>query len=265
MEAINQDIAIEWYMDFLTGELNEEKSEILKTYLETNPELKAELNADETLWNQLGKIETPEPSVAMDARFEAALSGYLAGSAKTSNKSFQIPEWLSLNWRMGLAFSLVGLVMGYGLFRNPAQQSEISSLTNEVQDMKKMMMLTLIEQPGAQQRIKAVSMAQEFVEVDDKVIQVLGNTLQSDDNVNVRLAAIDALLSYWDNAAARQIMVESIAFQSSPIVQSAIADAMLALREKEAIGAFEKLMSDEEINEAVKSKIESTVDQLKSI
>lgn len=265
MEAINQNIAIEWYMDFLTGELSEEKSEKLKVYLEAHPELMEELNAEEILWNQLGNIETPAPSAAMDARFEAALSGYVAGSTKNSARSFQVPEWLSLNWKMGLAFSLIGLVMGYGLFRNPAQQSEISTLTNEVQDMKKMMMLTLIEQPGAQQRIKAVSMAQEFVEVDDKVIQVLGNTLQTDENVNVRLAAIDALLSYWGNANARQIMVESIAFQDSPIVQSAIADAMLALREKEAIGEFEKLMTDEEINEAVKSKIESTVDQLKSI
>ncbi|MDW3197384.1 MAG: HEAT repeat domain-containing protein [Cytophagales bacterium] len=265
MEAINHNIAIEWYMDFLAGELSEEKTGPLKGYLEANPDLKEELHADKTIWNQLGKIETPEPSMAMDARFESALAGYMAGSAKQSQRSFQLPGWLTANLRMGLAFSLIGLVIGFAVFRNPAQQSEIATLTNEVQGMKKMMMLTLIEQPGAQQRIKAVSMAQEFVEVDDKVIKVLGNTLQTDDNVNVRLAAIDALLSYWDNATARQIMVESIAFQSSPIVQSAIADAMLSLREKQAIGEFEKLMTDEEINEAVKSKIESTIDQLKSI
>ncbi len=265
MEAINEDIAIEWYMDHLTGELDEDKSAKLKAFLETHPELRKELNADQTLWDQLGKIETPAPSAAMDARFEAALSGYLAGSTKKTRHTIQIPDWLVLHWRSGLAFSLLGLVLGFVLFRNPAQQSEISALTNEVQGMKKMMMLTLIEQPGAQQRIKAVSMAQDFVEVDDKVIHVLANTLQTDNNVNVRLAAIDALLSYWENATARQVLVESIAFQSSPIVQSAIADAMLSLREKQAIGEFEKLMTDEEINEAVKMKIVSTIDQLKSI
>ena len=265
MEAINQDIAIEWYMDLLTGELSEERSASLKTYLDAHPELKRALHADEMLWNQLGKIETPEPSLAMDARFEAALSGYLAGRAKPAKRPFEIPDWLSLNWKVGLAFSVIGLVIGFVIFGNPSQQSELSTLSHEVQDMKKMMMLTLIEQPGAQQRIKAVSLAQEFTEVDDKVIGVLGNTLQNDGNVNVRLAAIDALLSYWNHAAARQIMVESIAYQSSPIVQSAIADAMLSLREKQAIGAFEKLMSDEEINEAVKSKIELTIDQLRSI
>lgn len=265
MEAINQDIAIEWYMELLAGELSEEKSTSLKAYLELNPELRKELRADETLWNQLGQIETPAPSAGMDARFDAALSGYVAGSAKQAGKALQLPVWLSLNWRMGLAFSLIGLVLGFVIFRNPTQQTELSALTNEVQDMKKVMMLTLIEQPGAQQRIKAVSLAQEFVEVDDKVIQVLANTLQSDENVNVRLAAIDALLSYWDNATARKVMVESIAFQSSPIVQSAIADAMLSLREKKAIKEFEKLMTDEEINEVVKMKIESTIDRLKSI
>lgn len=265
MEAINQDIAIEWYMDLLAGELNEENSASLKVYLEANPELQEELHADETLWNRLGQIEAPAPSPAMDARFDAALTGYLAGSSKQTSRTFQVPIWLSLNWKMGLAFSLVGLMLGFVIFRNPTQQTELSALTNEVQDMKKVMMLTLIKQPGAQQRIKAVSLAREFVEVDDKVIQVLGNTLQSDDNVNVRLAAIDALLSYWDNATARKVMVESIAFQSSPIVQSAIADAMLSLREKQAIGAFEQLINEDEINEVVKSKIESTIDQLKSI
>lgn len=265
MERINDDIAIEWYMDLLAGELSDEKSATLKAYLETHQELRQELQADETFWDRLGKIETPDPSTAMDTRFEAALSGYLAGQARRSRNTFQLPEWLVLNWKLGLTFSLVGLLVGFVFFRNPAQQSEIATLTNEVQGMKKMMMLTLIEQPGAQQRIKAVSMAQDFEEVDDKVIRVLGNTLQSDDNVNVRLAAIDALLSYWGNAAARKILVESIAYQSSPIVQSAIADAMLSLGEKNAIQEFEKLINDDEVNEAVQSKIVSTIDQLKSI
>ncbi len=265
MEEINHDIAIEWYMDLLAGELSTEKSSLLLSFLETNPDLRQELNADETIWEQLGSIETPEPTATMDTKFEAALSGYLTASAQRSGVAFRVPEWLAVNWRMGLTFSLVGVFVGFILFRNPAQQSEISALTSEVSSMKKMMMLTLIEQPGAQQRIKAVSMAQEFVEVDEKVIQVLGNTLQQDENVNVRLAAIDALMSYWDNATAREVMVESIAFQSSPIVQSSIADAMLSLREKQAIPEFEKMMSEDEINIAVKPKIESTIDQLKSI
>ena len=262
---LDRDLAVEWYMDFLTGELPEAQLQQLQAYLETDHELSRELKADETLWHQLGKIPQPEPSSAMDSRFEAALAGYKAGAQKRPIVSFPIPGWLTTNWRVGLSFAMLGLIVGFFLFRQPGQQSEISTLAHEVEDMKKLMMLTLIEQPGAQERIKAVSMVQEFDQVDQKVIDALGNTLKSDPNVNVRIAAIDVLQSYGHNAHARQTMIESIGVQTSPLVQSAIADAMLSLRDKEAIGALEKLMNDQEINEAVRPKIESTINHLKSI
>lgn len=264
-QELDHNLAVEWYMDFLTGELPEEKLKVLQSYLDAHEELRQELKADETLWAQLGKIRTPEPSSSMDSRFEATLAGYKAGAQRTQKISIQLPDWLVINWRAGLSFAVVGLIIGFFVFNKPGRDSELSTLANEVQDMKKVMMFTLIEQPGAQERIKAVSMARGLDHVDQKVIEALGKTLRSDPNVNVRIAAIDALQGYWNQAGARETMVESIAFQTSPLVQSAIADAMLTLGEKQAIAEFEKLMRDQQINEAVVPKIESTIDQLKSI
>jgi len=166
---------------------------------------------------------------------------------------------------MGLAFTLVGLLIGYLVLPRPENNQQISQLSEEVMEMKKMMMLTLIGQPRAQERIKAVSLATEIGDADGRVIGVLAKTLQEDDNVNVRLAAVESLLKYWSYPQAREILVASISKQDSPLVQVAIADAMLAVREKEAIGEFQKLIDDQELDDVVKMKLETTINQLKSI
>ncbi len=265
MEVINEQIAIEWWMDYLTGDLTSDREEVLRKFLQDHPDVRAELNVREEIWQKLEQLETPEPSPAMDAKFEASLQGYLAASNQTRRSGITLPQWLQGSWQTGLAFMLVGLVIGALVIPRPQSTEQISDLSQEVMEMKKMMMLTLIEQPKAQERIKAVSMASEFSSADEKVIEVLSTTLQRDDNINVRLAAIESLLRYWKFPEARQALVMSIASQESPLVQVAIADAMLALREKEAIGEFQKLIEEQQLDDAVKTKIETTIDQLKSI
>ncbi|MEM9324083.1 MAG: HEAT repeat domain-containing protein [Bacteroidota bacterium] len=265
MQALDEITAIEWWMDHLAGVLDEAQERELRDFLRGHPALSAELKVHEETWNQLSALEGLEPSPAMDTKFEAALQGYMAADTGRNRRSFRVPFWFQAHWQMALAFTMVGLAIGYLVVPRGDANEQISQLSEEVLEMKKVMMLTLIEQPKAQERIKAVSIASELEDADEKVIEVLAKTLATDDNINVRLAAIESLMKYWDRPEARQVLVSSITQQASPLVQVAIADAMLALREKEAINEFEKLIDDQELDESVKMKIENTIDQLRSI
>ena len=76
-------------------------------------------------------------------------------------------------------------------------------LGQEVSDLKELMMLSLLEKESATERLKAVSLTQEMDQASQKVTSALLQTLNNDDNVNVRLAALDALKPYSSDGNVR--------------------------------------------------------------
>jgi hypothetical protein len=166
-----------------------------------------------------------------------------------------------------LAYSLVLLALGAGLGfwyqQSQSQQAEkLAALTSEMQQMKKMMMLTLLEQPSATDRLKAVNLTTDMSMADDRVIRALLQTLNNDPSVNVRLAAIEALYQHAGNPLARQGLVQSIGRQDSPLVQLALADIMLAMQEKKSVKQLEQLLKKEDLNESVKTRVKQAIQVL---
>ncbi|MEJ0032308.1 MAG: hypothetical protein WDO15_18945 [Bacteroidota bacterium] len=76
------------------------------------------------------------------------------------------------------------------------QTGEIAALTQEVSDLKETMMLSLLEKESATDRLKAVSLTSEMDHASVKVTDALFKTLNSDPSVNVRLAALEAIMPY---------------------------------------------------------------------
>merc|ERR1712072_359159 len=152
----------------------------------------------------------------------------------------------------------MGLVIG--IFFIPKQQNDVADLTAGVQKMKEMLMLTMIEKPQAQDRIKAVNLTKELPNVDTKVTDALISTLNQDESINVRLAALEALIPYGKQSEVRQALIQSIKLQNSPLVQVALADAMIMLQEKAAVESFKDMLQSEDVDESIKPKLQSTIE-----
>ncbi|WP_421891413.1 HEAT repeat domain-containing protein [Marinoscillum sp.] len=260
---LNKDLATEWWMDDLAGQLDAERKLQLETYLSENPDLASELRETQTIWTQMETMETPEPGESMDVRFQAMLSGYQSAASKQSFDWTFLTQWFRSNWQVGFAALVIGLVIGTLVIPRPNQ--EVNQLASEVQEMKKMLMLTLIEKPQAQERIKAVNMVSDMPRSDEKVIDALVFTLNQDPSNNVRLAALEALMVYGNNSNVREALVSSISTQESPLLQVALADAMILLQEKSAAAQFSKVLSSPKVDDSIKSKLESTIQTLKEI
>ncbi len=157
---------------------------------------------------------------------------------------------------------IVGGGFGYMLSPSKEYKQEISLLSGEMRVMKEMMMLTLLEKPAAQDRLRAVSMSTELPYADTRIIAALVQTLNEDANVNVRLVTVEALARFGDYPEVREALVESIAGQTSPLVQIALAEAMVALNEKSAIGALQGLLKKEGLNESVRTKVQESIEVL---
>ena len=80
----------------------------------------------------------------------------------------------------------------------------MSALTHEVGELKEMVMLSLLEKESASDRLRAVSLTSEMNQVSDNVSKALFMTLNSDPNVNVRLAALEALIPFVSQGGVRE-------------------------------------------------------------
>ncbi|HNP08876.1 MAG TPA: HEAT repeat domain-containing protein, partial [Cyclobacteriaceae bacterium] len=87
-------------------------------------------------------------------------------------------------------------------------------------------------------------------------------TLNEDGNVNVRLAALDALRPYVRESNVREAIIRSIASQSSPMVQVALAELMVELQEKKSVKELRKLLEEEATPKDVKQRIEESIQVL---
>ncbi len=217
-----------------------------------------EIEDFEKLERNIVAMEMPEPSTSLNDRFYKMLG---------DEKKAAEPRWkAAFNWNdimPRLAFAavtlLVGLTVGY-LLRSPAQKDQqIEALGQEIGQLKEMMMLSMLEKESATDRLKAVNLTQSMDQASVKVTEALLQTLNNDENVNVRLAALDALKPFTRDSKIREALIHSIAQQKSPLVQVALAELMVALQEKAAIGELEKILKDSETPSDIKKKIQESI------
>jgi HEAT repeat protein len=171
--------------------------------------------------------------------------------------------WPALAPKLALAsvMLIAGLLSGYFLSRSAIAppNKQIETLSQQVSDLQEMMMLSLLEKESATDRLKAVNLTQEMGEASLKVTNALIKTLNSDENVNVRLAALDALRAYARNGEVRAALIRSIAQQRSPLVQISMAELMADLQEKSAVKEFDKIVSSNKTPAEVKKKIKESI------
>ena len=78
----------------------------------------------------------------------------------------------------------------------------------------------------------------------NEVVSALLDTLLHDPNVNVRLAAIDALARFAGEQQVRQGAIDALQSASSPMVQIALIDFVVGVRDTGSIDTLKKLVAD---------------------
>ncbi|MDT0605719.1 HEAT repeat domain-containing protein [Croceitalea rosinachiae] len=254
-------------MEFLKGEINQEDRVLFETFLSKNPTYSSDFDMLQSSWSDLDSMEIFEPSEEMDKHFFQMLSSEVKKKEK-SNWGEKLQNALSSIFKPQLAYGVlvlvIGLTAGYFLKQDNLNQAiapKIAS-TNETEQVRERLVLTLLKQPSANKRLEGVSEANKLGNVDETVIRALLKTLNNDENVNVRLAAIESLTNYIDNPIVRRGLIQSIPNQKSPIVQVTLANLMLALEEKKSIEPFKQLLKEKELDTTVKKKIENTIEAI---
>ncbi len=229
-----------------------------------------ELNEFEKLAGELNTMPERESSEKMKTNFYEKLEEYKTSISHKESYMFSIKNIWEELWQpvlvKRLAYAVIififGGLAGYWYTSEMKYKTQVNSMISEMQDMQKVMMLTLIHQPSPTDRLKAISISNQISNADDKIIDALLHTLNNDPNVNVRLMAVEALYNFANNPKVRIGLIKSITKQDSPIVQITLADVMVLLQEKGSVDELRKLLEKNNLNESVENKLKNSIESL---
>jgi hypothetical protein len=244
---------------FNQQQLSSEEHTLLERLIEAGEVDIEELSGLSTMQRTLTKIDFADPSRDLDDRFYQMLALQKKKARGFDWKQFFTFESVGVKLALASVMLIIGVAIGYVARPAASGQNELQALSEQVVDLKEMMMLSLLEKESASERLKAVSLTQDMDEASSKVTNALIKTLNEDDNVNVRLAALEALTPYVRNSNVRQALIASIAKQDSPLVQIAMAELMVSMSEKSSVKELEKIVGSEKTPSEVKTKIRESI------
>ena len=144
------------------------------------------------------------------------------------------------------------------------QPSEMAGLRREVQDMREMFALSLLQQQSASDRLRGVSYSYQMDKNDSQIRGALLEALNSDSSVDVRLAAVDALRRISTQPPVRQGFLDSLQRPQAPMVQIALIDTMVELNEPKSVGVLRKLQASGEADDLVKQRAKWGLEQMRT-
>jgi len=120
--------------------------------------------------------------------------------------------------------------------------------------MRQLVTLSLLEQQSASERLRGVDYSSRVDQSDTQVLGALLHAVNHDPNVNVRLAAVDALRKFAGNPAVRGTLDQALVKQESPLVQLALIDFIVDTRDKTALPSLAALERNPVADKNVKEK-----------
>ena len=129
-------------------------------------------------------------------------------------------------------------------------------------NLQEMVAVNLLKQESASDRLQGVIWGAKVADQHSNILTELMTTLNNDPNVNVRLAAANALYLYRNNPHIKEGLINSLTLQDSPLVQIALVDLLVEIKEEKALSALKELIKANHLNPEVKKRAELGINQL---
>jgi len=265
----------ESFPDYLAGAIESASQADIDAHLAGCAACRDELSGLNALWARLGALPEEEPSPGSEARFHAMLEAYRQGMKQAQREGaprVTLAKWLggfwprqpALQFAMALLLFALGLLIGSSTLSRQAagpaiggpNERALAQLREELSTMRQMVTLALLQQQSPSDRLRGVQWTYQMTRPDEQVLSALLRALDGDPNVNVRLAAVDALHQFASDALVRKGLLRSLAEQKSPLVQIELINLMVQLSAKESVPVLKELSQKQELDPAVRERVE---------
>jgi HEAT repeats len=248
-------------IDFIDGRLNEGERKEVRELLNNDAEAR-------NLYEQFKQVTS-----AMDRSSELTPSDKLYGSfqqmLKAEAAKEQAPKqrqvfFSPVMFRAAAAVALVmiGVTMGYYVNDYNTQKEIARAAKEEADSLRREMFARMTDQNSASQRMMGVNVALTYSRADSEVVNALVKVLNEDKNTNVRLAALEALSNFHQEPIVRKELISALAKQDDPIVQIALIQLMVKMKEKGVLNDLNRIIEDSNTIKPVKDEAYSGIMKL---
>ncbi|MEM6359474.1 MAG: HEAT repeat domain-containing protein [Bacteroidota bacterium] len=254
----------ELIIDYVDGNLSGELAEFVQKQIEKDSDLALEYRKLQELSALMKNSEQYEPSSVSRDNFLLAMEEELEQLDEPIKKNdAKITSW-NMSWRVAAAMALIAVSFATGrwLWNDSTERSQLAGLQKEMAETKSLVLSSLENTTSASTRLNGINVAYEKGSVDKEVIRVLIKTMNEDENVNVRLAAVRALAKFSDEPGVTQALVNALENQKEALVQIALINLMVELQEKGVLDKLRQIIEDENALDAVKDEAHMAVFKL---
>ncbi len=234
--------------EYIDGKLDKKTVQAIQSHLETCMECKKLHTELSSFLNFIVSFPELEPPKGMKEEFLELLETEMPRKQK---RMIMVPGWLKVAAILILTMGtyLSGYYVGSGKGRQRQQQME-AALNQTKQQVQ---IASLLDFSGPQ-KIDAVYSISQSGQSGDTLIDALVATMNSDKNVNVRLAAINALTGMMDkNQRVKHELIRSLALQDNSLLQISLIQVLTEAGVKEARSEIESIARKENTDERVKA------------
>ena len=252
-------------IDYLDGQLAPAIRDKVEDHLKGCMDCREEIVQFKKLFEEMASTKLEQPSAALKENFNLMLQSELNITATMEMlKSKEEPKIAKMRtgsrWLQIAASILLvagGMFAGMQLRNTPVvpvayNGTEIKDLKEEVKEMKEAMLLNLLNEESASDRIRAVGYADEINNPDPRIIHALINTLNEDKNLNVRLAAINSLAKFSGNPIVVDSLIASLSKQKEPLLQIVLIKILTDQKQTKAIEPIKAILSNKQTLQPVK-------------
>lgn len=215
---------------------------------------------------RLQRLMEDSPEEVPDDRLRAHFQQLLEREKRQTEKKTVPVRRLTITAWLNVAAAVVLIAVGIGIGRfwthDSQSMQEVAILQHEIEETKALLRQVVDGNLSASQRLQRVRISNRLERADPEIRDVLIRAMNTDDNVNVRIAAIKALTNFTDDSTARTALVQSLDTQEDPFIQLMLIHLLVKIKEDTALPHFEKLIRDEAVEQTVQDEAHRGIFQL---
>ena len=261
---MNCEQASEYLPEYWDSALDEIPRRELEAHLQTCAACREEAARLKAFWFRLGAIPDEAPDAASRGRFDAMLADYRR-AVRPSRVDRILENWWPRRPAVQVACAMgmlaIGLLAGHALTVDVQGRGEVARLRDEIASTRQLVALSLLRESSASERLKGVDWSDRLPHPEPQVVNALLETVNYDDTVDVRLAAVDALRRLSSEADVQSRMASALPVQDSPLVQIALIDALSDSRSAQARDAIRRVAELRNVDPLVREHARSVMER----
>lgn len=244
-----QGLLVAYQMQEIT---NETKKEI-ENHIESCKVCEQEFKKTRSFLNVLDSLEEEIPNSRLKNNFENLLQQEIKKEATKVISLHQKNNNSKVYLRIVASIAL--LIGAFFLGKN-SNNNQINT-NNQQKEF-----LALLQDQSASKRIMAVSKLKKSSIENKSIIQALINKLFIEENINVRMAACEALLKFSSLEEVKNAFIKALQSEKEPAIQIELIQILVKIQEKRALNPMKKMLKNENTPNYVKQELTYSIASL---